>query len=124
MEITDVKITLVDQGKLRAFATIVLDDCIAVHGLKIIQGQSGLFVAMPSRSLANGARQDVAHPSNNATRKWMETIIIDKYKLALEDGLEASGVRSPLLPPRRPLYGWQAREMRDNDPEERGGVCL
>ncbi len=47
MEITDVKITLVDKGKLRAFATIVLDDCIAVHGLKVIQGQSGLFVAMP-----------------------------------------------------------------------------
>lgn len=124
MEITDVKITLVDKGKLRAFATIVFDDCIAVHGLKVIQGQGGVFVAMPSRSLANGGNQDVAHPINNATRKWMETIIIDKYKLALEDGFEASGVRSPLLPPRDPLYGRQAREMRDDDQGERGGVCL
>ena len=124
MEITDVKITLVDEGKLRAFATIVLDDSIAVHGLKVIQGQSGLFVAMPARPLANGSYQDVAHPVNNSTRKWMETVIIDKYKEALADGLEASGVRSPLLPPRDPLYGWQAREMRDDDQEERGGVCL
>jgi stage V sporulation protein G len=124
MEITDVKITLVDQGKLRAFATIVLDDCIAVHGLKVIQGQSGLFVAMPSRSIGNGGDQDVAHPINNATRKWMETVIIDKYKEALADGLEASGVRSPLLPPHRPLYGRQAREMRDDDREERGDVCV
>ena len=124
MEITDVKITLVDEGKLRAFATIVLDDCIAVHGLKVIQGQSGLFVAMPSRPLGNGGHQDVAHPINNSTRKWMETVIIDKYKETLADGFEASGVRSPLLPPRVPLYGWQAREMRDDDQEERGGVCL
>ncbi len=80
MDITEVRISLRDDAKLKAFASITLDDCFVIRGLKIIQGQTGTFVAMPSRKRKDGEYQDIAHPINNSTRKWMEDIVLAKYK--------------------------------------------
>ena len=79
MEITEVRISLRDDAKLKAFASITLDDCFVIRGLKIIKGQQGVFVAMPSRKRKDGEYQDIAHPINNSTRKWRADIVLAKY---------------------------------------------
>ena len=79
MNITEVRISLRDDAKLKAFASITLDDCFVIRGLKIIKGQTGTFVAMPSRKRKDGDYQDIAHPINNSTRKWMEDIVLSRY---------------------------------------------
>ena len=86
MDITEVRISLRSDAKLKAFASITLDDCFVIRGLKIIQGASGIFVAMPSRKRKDGEYQDIAHPINNQTREWMENKILVKYRevLAME----------------------------------------
>ena len=84
MHITEVRISLRDDAKLKAFASITLDDCFVIRGLKIIKGQTGTFVAMPSRKRKDGDYQDIAHPINNSTRKWMEDIVLEKYKEEVE----------------------------------------
>jgi stage V sporulation protein G len=95
MEITEIRISLRDDNKLKAFASITLDNSFVIRGLKIIEGAKGLFVAMPSRKRPDGTYQDVAHPINNETRDWMERQIIAKYeedreKLETEAGIELS----------------------------------
>ncbi len=80
MDITEVRISMRDDAKLKAFASITLDDCFVIRGLKIIKGQTGTFVAMPSRKRKDGDYQDIAHPINNSTRKWMEDIVLSKYE--------------------------------------------
>jgi stage V sporulation protein G len=95
MEITEIRISLRDDNKLKAFASITLDNSFVIRGLKIIEGAKGLFVAMPSRKRPDGTYQDVAHPINNETRDWMEEQIIAKYeedreKLETEAGIELS----------------------------------
>ncbi|UCH82693.1 MAG: septation regulator SpoVG [Candidatus Latescibacterota bacterium] len=80
MDITEVRISMRDDAKLKAFASITLDDCFVIRGLKIIKGQTGTFVAMPSRKRKDGDYQDIAHPINNSTRKWMEDIVLSKYR--------------------------------------------
>lgn len=80
MEITEVRITLRDEPKLKAFANITLDDCFVIRGLKIIEGVNGYFISMPSRKGKDGTYRDIAHPINNETRERIETIILDEYK--------------------------------------------
>lgn len=80
MEITEIRISLRDDNKLKAFASITLDNCFVIRGLKIIEGAKGVFVAMPSRKRPDGTYQDVAHPINNETRDWMEQRIIESYE--------------------------------------------
>ncbi len=95
MEITEIRIALRDDNKLKAFASITLDNCFVIRGLKIIEGAKGTFVAMPSRKRPDGTYQDIAHPINNETRSWMEDKIIKEYKkerakVETEAGLEVS----------------------------------
>ncbi len=90
MNITEVRISLRDDAKLKAFASITLGDAFVIRGLKIIEGKSGTFVAMPSRKRKDGEYQDIAHPINNETRDQMEAIILDKYREELERA-KASG---------------------------------
>jgi stage V sporulation protein G len=95
MEITEIRISLRDDNKLKAFASITLDNCFVIRGLKIIEGAKGVFVAMPSRKRPDGTYQDVAHPINNTTRDWMEEQIIKAYtkekeRVEREAGLEVS----------------------------------
>ena len=84
MEITEIRITLRDDDKLRGFASITLDNCFVVRGLKIIEGATGMFVAMPNRRRKDGSFQDIAHPINMKTRQWMENQIIVAYKQELQ----------------------------------------
>jgi stage V sporulation protein G len=79
MEITEVKVFPVDEEKLKAYITIVLDDCFVVRDLKIISGNGGLFVAMPSKRRKDGTFKDVAHPLNQSTRAFMEKRVLDAY---------------------------------------------
>ena len=79
MEITEVKVFPVDEEKLKAYITIVLDDCFVVRDLKIINGATGLFVAMPSKKRSDGCYKDIAHPLNKGTRVIMEKIILEAY---------------------------------------------
>ncbi len=80
VEITEVKIFLVDEEKLRAFVSIVIDQCFMINDIKVIQGREGLFISMPSRRKKNGEFKDVAHPLNNETRSWMEERILSEYE--------------------------------------------
>lgn len=92
MEITDVRIRSVKpEGKLRAFASITLDNCLAIHNLKVIEGEKGLFVAMPSRKTNRGEFKDVVHPTNNDLRAVLEQKVIGEYERAVEEGLTDTG---------------------------------
>lgn len=84
VKITEIRITLRDDNKLKGFASITLDDAFVVRGLKIIEGASGPFIAMPSRKRKDGTFQDIAHPINMDTREWMEGQIIAAYKQELQ----------------------------------------
>src|SRR3954470_13154271 len=79
MDITEVKVFPVDEEKLKAYITIVLDNCFVIRDLKIISGNAGLFVAMPSKRRKDGTFKDIAHPLNQATRAAMEKRILDAY---------------------------------------------
>lgn len=86
MNVTDVKVFPVDEEKLKAFASVVFDDCFVVSDIKIIQGPNGLFVSMPSKRRKNGTFRDVAHPLNSDTRRMIEGCIIEKYREVLSNG--------------------------------------
>src|SRR6185312_5019536 len=86
MEITEVKVFPVDEEKLKAYITVVLDQCFVVRDLKIISGTAGLFVAMPSKRRKDGSFKDIAHPLNQATRAAMEKVILDAYLSELKNG--------------------------------------
>ncbi len=84
MEITEVKIYLVkDSGRLKAYATFVIDNSFIVRDVKIIEGDKGLFVSMPSRRKQDGSFRDIVHPLNSDTRSIIEEKIIDEYKKQL-----------------------------------------
>ena len=80
MQITELRIRKVeDEGKLRAYVTVTFDNCFVVHNLKIIEGKSGLFIAMPSRKTANGEYKDVAHPISPEFRTELQDKILSEY---------------------------------------------
>lgn len=87
MKITSVKVRKVnDEGRMRGIASVVLDDCFAVHGIRIIEKDDGLFVAMPSREDRTGKHHDTAHPINTECRKLFEDAILEEFnKLQDED---------------------------------------
>ena len=91
MEITEVKIFPVNEEKLKAYVTIVLDQCFVVRDLKIINGSTGLFVAMPSKKRADGTYKDVAHPLNKNTRVMMEKKILEAYLAEIKKGAGHAG---------------------------------
>jgi len=90
MTITEVKVHPVDQDKLRAYVSIVLDDCFLVSDIKVISGPAGLFVSMPSKRKKTGEFKDVAHPLNRETRQWMEERILGEYERTLNGKGEPS----------------------------------
>ncbi len=80
MDITDIRIRKVhSEGKLKAYVTITFDDSFVIHNLKIIDGDNGFFIAMPSRKTKNGDYKDVAHPINTSFRVKMQSRILDEY---------------------------------------------
>jgi stage V sporulation protein G len=80
MEITQVRVFPVTEDKLKAFVSIIIDDCFVVSDIKIIQGSNGLFISMPSKKRKNGSFRDIAHPLNNETRRRIEEEIIREYR--------------------------------------------
>ena len=81
MEITDIKIRrIVTEGRLRAVVSVTIDNMLAVHDIKIVQGDERLFVAMPSRKDENGVFRDIVHPISGASRKMLENEILDAYQ--------------------------------------------
>jgi stage V sporulation protein G len=84
MKITEIRVSLRDDEKLKAFVSVTLDNCFVIRGMKIIRGNKGLFVAMPSRRKPDGTFQDLAHPINNSTRRWFEEEILEAYRLEVE----------------------------------------
>ena len=80
MEITDVKVIPVDDEKLKAFVSIVFDQCFVVTDIKIIHGPKGLFVSMPSKKRKDGTFKDIAHPLNNQMRQYLEERVLGVYK--------------------------------------------
>ena len=86
MNITDVRVRKVaKEGKMKAVVSITIDDEFVVHDLKVIEGEQGLFIAMPSRKAADGEYRDIAHPINSTTRDRIQTLILDKYQEVMNE---------------------------------------
>ena len=89
MQITDIRIRSVEkEGKMKAVVSITIDDEFVVHDIKIIEGEKGMFIAMPSRKAADGEYRDIAHPISSETRGLMQDIILQEYEKAVETGEE------------------------------------
>lgn len=92
MQITDVRVRKVSkEGKMKAVVSITLDNEFVVHDIKVIEGEKGLFIAMPSRKAADGEYRDIAHPINSDTREKIQSIILQKYEIAVLENSEAGG---------------------------------
>jgi stage V sporulation protein G len=84
LKVTDVRIRkITEEGKMKAIVSVTLDDEFVVHDIKIIDGQNGLFIAMPSRKMADGEFRDIAHPINAETRKKIQDAIFEEYEKVL-----------------------------------------
>ena len=90
MAITDVRVRMVTkEGKMKAVVSITLDNEFVIHDIKVIEGEKGLFIAMPSRKSADGEYRDIAHPINKDTRQTVQALILEKYEEMLaSEGIE------------------------------------
>ena len=95
MKITSVKVRKIEKenSRMKGMASVVIDDCFAVKDIRIIEGEKGLFIAMPSRKYPSGEYRDVAHPINSETRKEFEDAIIEEYNNTQE---ESTDTESPV----------------------------
>jgi len=84
MEVTEVKVFPVQEDRVKAYVAITLDSCFVVRDLKVINGNSGLFVAMPSKKRKDGTYRDTAHPLNNETRQMIESIVLAEYNKEIQ----------------------------------------
>lgn len=94
MEITEVRVILVNEVKLRAFVSVTFDNCFVVRGIKVIQGTNGPFVSMPSRKTSRGTFQDIAHPVSEEMRLKIDSVILNAYEAELKAGSEVPLVDS------------------------------
>jgi len=86
MNITDVRVRkMLKESNLKAVASITIDDDFVVHDIKVVEGEKGLFIAMPSRKAADGEYRDIAHPINSATRSNIQEIVLDAYEKVLAE---------------------------------------
>ena len=84
MTITDVRVRKIEKdGKMKSIVSVTFDDEFLVHDIKVIEGDKGLFIAMPSRKTADGEYRDIAHPINSDTRQQMQEMILDEYEKAI-----------------------------------------
>lgn len=89
MQITDVRVRKITrEGKMKAVVSITFDDEFVVHDIKIIEGEKGMFIAMPSRKSADGEYRDIAHPINSETRERIQALILGEYEKAISTGTE------------------------------------
>ena len=93
MQITDVRVRKVaKEGKLKAVVSITMDEEFVVHDIKVIEGEKGLFIAMPSKKAVDGEYRDIAHPINSETREKIQSIILENYEKVLEEAPEEAVV--------------------------------
>lgn len=85
MEITEIRVTLRNEDKLKGFANVTFDHAFVIRGLKIIQGVDGFFVSMPSRKRPDGSHQDIAHPVNQEMRDLLERRVLEAYEQELKE---------------------------------------
>ncbi|HIX51671.1 MAG TPA: septation regulator SpoVG [Candidatus Lachnoclostridium stercoripullorum] len=86
MQITDVRVRKIEkEGKMKAIVSITMDNEFVIHDIKVIEGEKGLFIAMPSRKAADGEYRDIAHPINSATRDMIQSVILSKYEMTAMD---------------------------------------
>ena len=84
MHITDVRVRkIAKEGKMKAIVSITIDDEFVIHDIKVIEGEKGMFIAMPSKKATDGEYRDIAHPINSGTRESIQNIILEKYEQAL-----------------------------------------
>ena len=89
MQITDVRVRKVaKEGKLKAVVSITMDEEFVVHDIKVIEGEKGLFIAMPSKKAVDGEYRDIAHPINSETREKIQSIILENHEKVLEEAPE------------------------------------
>jgi stage V sporulation protein G len=113
MEVTQVRVFPVEEEKLKAFVSIIFDDCFVVSDIKIIQGNNGLFISMPSKKRRNGTFRDIAHPLNSETRRKIEERVIEKYREVLAQSGEGESIEM------RELGG---EDLPGDDLEGQGGA--
>ena len=90
MTITDVRVRkITKEGKMKAVVSITIDDEFVIHDIKVIEGEKGLFIAMPSKRATDGEYRDIAHPINSSTRDHLQTIILENYEKVLTEPIEA-----------------------------------
>ncbi|MGN0317186.1 MAG: septation regulator SpoVG [Lachnospira sp.] len=88
MNVTDVRVRkIAKEGKMKAVVSVTIDDEFVVHDIKVIEGEKGLFIAMPSRKSSDGEYRDIAHPINTSTREKLQEIVLEAYDKA-EDVVE------------------------------------
>ena len=89
MQITDVRVRrIAKEGKMKAIVSITLDDEFVIHDIKVIEGDKGLFIAMPSKKATDGEYRDIAHPINSSTRERLQNIILEQYEKTAAEGEE------------------------------------
>jgi stage V sporulation protein G len=86
MQITDIRVRKIEkEGKMKAVVSITIDDEFVVHDIKVIEGEKGMFIAMPSRKASDGEYRDIAHPINSGTRGMIQNLILKKYEEVLQE---------------------------------------
>ncbi len=100
MKITDVRVRKVnDEGKMKAVVSVTFDDEFVVHDIKIIEGQNGLFIAMPSRKMGEGDFRDIAHPLVSETRNKIKDAIFAEYEKVLGEKVDSVAEVAPVVAP-------------------------
>ena len=90
MQITDVRLRKVNsENRMKAVASVTFDNEFVVHDIKVIEGEKGLFIAMPSRRAGDGEYKDIAHPINSETREMIQSIILEKYEITIREAEES-----------------------------------
>ena len=93
MQVTDVRVRRVEkEGKMKAIVSITLDNEFVIHDIKVIEGEKGLFIAMPSKKAVDGEYRDIAHPINSSTREKIQSTILVKYEELLQEEPEAIAI--------------------------------
>ena len=93
MQIIDIRIRrIAKEGKMKAVVSITFDNAFVVHDIKIIEGEKGLFIAMPSRKAADGEYRDIAHPINSETRDTVQSMVLSRYEELMEEVEDENGV--------------------------------
>jgi len=119
VEITDVRLRKIEtEGKLRAYVSITFDDSFVVHDLRVIDGNKGMFVAMPSKRLPNGDHKDIAHPINTEIREKIQNAVLDVYNRELEEApqFKAEPKAEPKVAPKEEVV-----EPKEEEKEEAVG---